>query len=72
MDYAHLEQIYLQKPGARMTTWKWFAEVNYFCAQGDKKVVAGSPHPRGMAFSINSVGHLVKSGMISNLDFIHF
>jgi hypothetical protein len=25
MDSAHLEQIYLQKPGARLTTWKWLA-----------------------------------------------
>ncbi|MGB7926408.1 MAG: hypothetical protein WCF57_24415 [Pyrinomonadaceae bacterium] len=65
MDYAHLEQIYLQKPGARMTTWKWFAGVNYFCAQGDKRWWQDHRIPGGMALSINSVGHLVKSGMIS-------
>jgi hypothetical protein len=66
MDYAHLEQIYLQKPGARMTTWKWFAGVNYFCAQGDKRWWHDHRIPGGMAFSVNSVGHLVKSGMIAN------
>lgn len=65
MDYAHLEQIYLQKPGARMTTWKWFAGVNYFCAQGDKRWWQDHRIPGGMAFSVNSVGHLVKSGMIA-------
>jgi hypothetical protein len=65
MDYAHLEQIYLQKPDARMTTWKWFAGVNYFCAQGDKRWWQDHRIPGGMAFSVNSVGHLVKSGMIA-------
>lgn len=64
-DYAHLEQIYLQKPGTRMTTWKWFAGVNYFCAQGDKRWWQDHRIPGGMAFSVNSVGHLVKSGMIA-------
>lgn len=65
MDYAHLEQIYLQKPGSRMTTWKWFAGVNYFCAQGDNRWWHDHRIPGGMAFSVNSVGHLVKSGMIT-------
>lgn len=66
MDNTHLEQVYLQKPGARLTTWKWFAGVNYFCAQGDKRWWQDHRIPGGMAFSINSVGHLVKSGMIAN------
>jgi hypothetical protein len=66
MDNAHLEQVYLQKPGARLTTWKWFAGVNYFCAQGDKRWWQDHRIPGGMAFSVNSVGHLVKSGMIAN------
>jgi hypothetical protein len=66
MDNAHLEQIYLQKPGARLTTWKWLAGVNYFCAQGDKRWWQDHRIPGGMAFSVNSVGHLVKSGMIAN------
>lgn len=66
MDNVHLEQIYLQKPGARLTTWKWLAGVNYFCAQGDKRWWQDHRIPGGMAFSVNSVGHLVKSGMIAN------
>jgi hypothetical protein len=66
MDNAHLEQTYLQKPGARLTTWKWLAGVNYFCAQGDKRWWQDHRIPGGMAFSVNSVGHLVKSGMIAN------
>ncbi len=66
VDNAHLEQIYLQKPGARLTTWKWLAGVNYFCAQGDRRWWQDHCIPGGMAFSVNSVGHLVKSGMIAN------
>jgi hypothetical protein len=67
MDHIHLEQIYLQKPGSRLTTWKWYAGVNYFCAQGDRRWWQDHRIPGGMAFSVNSVGHLVKSGIIANV-----
>lgn len=67
MDHIHLDEIYLQKPGSRMTTWKWQTGVNYFCAQGDGRWWQDHRIPGGMAFSINSVGHLVKSGMIANV-----
>src|SRR2546423_14958970 len=66
MDNAHLEQIYLQKPGTRLTTWKWLAGVNYFCAQGDRRWWQDHRIPGGMAFSVNSGGHLVKSGIIGH------
>lgn len=65
-DTIHLDQIYLQKPGSRMTTWRWYAGVNYFCAQGDGRWWNDHRIPGGMAFSVNSVGHLVKSGQIAN------
>lgn len=67
MDHIHLDEIYLQKPGSRMTTWKWQTGVNYFCAQGDGRWWQDHRIPGGMAFSVNSVGHLVKSGMIANV-----
>lgn len=66
MDNVYLDHIYLQKPGARLTTWKWLAGINYFCAQGDKRWWQDHRIPGGVGFSINSVGHLVKSGMIAN------
>jgi len=66
MDHIHLDQIYLQKPGSRLTTWKWNAGVNYFCAQGDMRWWQDHRIPGGIAFSVNSVGHLVKSGIIAN------
>jgi hypothetical protein len=65
MDDVHLDEIYLQKPGSRLTTWKWQTGVNYFCAQGDGRWWHDHRIPGGMAFSVNSVGHLVKSGMIA-------
>lgn len=66
MDHIHLDEIYLQKPGSRLTTWKWQTGVNYFCAQGDGRWWQDHRIPGGMAFSVNSIGHLVKSGIIAN------
>jgi hypothetical protein len=64
-DKIHFDQLYLQKPGSRLTTWKWLTGVNYFSAQGDGRWWHDHRIPGGMAFSINSVGHLVKSGIIA-------
>jgi hypothetical protein len=64
-DKIHLDQLYLQKPGSQLTTWKWFTGVNYFSAQGDGRWWHDHRIPGGMAFSVNSVGHLVKSGIVA-------
>lgn len=64
-DKIHLDQLYLQKPGSALTTWKWLTGVNYFCAQGDGRWWHDHRIPGGMAFSVNSVGHLVKSGIVA-------
>jgi len=61
----YLDEIFLEKPGSRKTTWKWFAGINYFCSQGDKRWWHDHRIPGGMAFSVNSVGHLVKSSIIA-------
>lgn len=65
LDQVLLEQVFLEKPGADRRTWRWYAGVNYFCAQGDKRWWHDHRIPSGMAFSVNSVGHLVKSGLIN-------
>lgn len=65
-DKIHLDQLYLQKPGSRLTTWKWLTGVNYFSAQGDGRWWNDHRIPGGMALSVNSVGHLVKSGIVAN------
>jgi hypothetical protein len=64
-DAIYLDEIFLEKPGSRRTTWKWYAGVNYFCSQGDKRWWNDHRIPGGMAFSVNSVGHLVKSSIIA-------
>lgn len=65
MDRVYLDQLYLQKPGSQLTTWRWYTGVNYFCAQGDLRWWQDHRIPGGMAFSVNSVGHLVKSGKVA-------
>jgi hypothetical protein len=65
MNEIHTDQLYLQKPGSRLTTWRWLTGVNYFSAQGDGRWWQDHRIPGGMAFSVNSVGHLVKSGIVA-------
>lgn len=64
-DSIHTDQLYLQKPGSRLTTWRWLTGVNYFSAQGDGRWWQDHRVPGGMAFSVNSIGHLVKSGIVA-------
>ena len=64
-DQVFHDEIWLEKPGRDRTTWKWFAGVNYFSAQGDKRWWHDHRIPGGLAFSINSVGHMVKSGILA-------
>lgn len=63
-DQVYHDEIWLEKPGDQRTTWKWLAGVNYFCSNGDGRWWQDHRIPGGMALSINSVGHLVKSGIL--------
>ncbi len=65
-DCIHHENIFLEKPGHSRMTWRWLAGVNYFCSQGDKRWWHDHRFPGGMAFSVNSVGHFVRSEKIAN------
>lgn len=60
-DRIYHDEVFLEAPNQRRTTWRWKAGVNYFCAQGDQRWWHDHRIPGGMAFSTNSVGHLVKS-----------
>lgn len=51
----------LELPTSSRATLRWYVGVNYFCAQGDKRWWNDHRFPGGMAFSMNSVGHMVKS-----------
>ncbi len=64
---VHHERVALEKPGSSRLTWEWLAGVNYFSAQGDKRWWQDHRIPGGMAFSVNSVGHMAKSGKMSEM-----
>jgi hypothetical protein len=66
-DRILYDEIFLEKPGSARVTWRWKTGVNYFCAQGDGRWWADHRIPGGMAFSVNSVGHMVKSGRLTEL-----
>jgi len=63
-DRVYLDRLWLQQPGSQKATWEWVAGVNYFSAQGDGRWWQDHRFPAGMAFSVNSVGHMVKSGKL--------
>jgi hypothetical protein len=60
-DDIFLEDVFLRVPGHEDGLIHWRGGVNYFCAQADGRWWRDHRIPGGMAFSINSVGHLVKS-----------
>jgi hypothetical protein len=65
-DAVHLEEVFLEQPGRSPATWRWDAGINYFAAHGDKRWWHDHRIPGGIGFSINSVGHMAKSGLMRN------
>lgn len=61
----YLEEAFLEAPGSPPKTWKWDAGVNYFGAQGEGRWWRDHRIPGGIAFSVNSVGHMVKSEVLA-------
>jgi len=64
-DTVYVEDVFLEKPGYPQVTWTWKAGVNYFCTQGDKRWWHDHRIPGGLGLSVNSVGHMAKSGMLA-------
>ena len=60
-DTVYHDRLQLEIPIRGRPTFEWRVGVNYFCAQGDKRWWQDHRFPGGLAFSMNSVGHLVKS-----------
>jgi hypothetical protein len=60
-DEIYLDEVFLENPAGRGTTWKWLAGVNVFSANGDRRWWQDHRIPGGLGFSVNSVGHMVKS-----------
>lgn len=66
-DKIYMDEIWLEKPGPNRATWKWQAGVNYFCANGDGRWWQDHRFPGGLAFSVNSVGHMAKACGIAKI-----
>lgn len=64
-DRIYYDELFLEKSGDDRATWKWLAGVNYFCANGDGRWWQDHRIPGGLAFSVNSVGHLAKAGALA-------
>lgn len=63
-DIIYTDEVFLEKPGKERMTWKWLAGVNFFAAAADGRWWQDHRIPGGLGFSINSVGHLVKTGVL--------
>lgn len=66
-DKIYHDRLDLEKPGHERIRWTWKAGVNYFSAQGDLRWWQDHRIPGGIAFSTNSVGHMVKSGILATM-----
>jgi hypothetical protein len=65
-DQILLDEIYLERPGPQRSVWKWVTGVNVFSAAGDGRWWQDHRIPGGLGFSVNSVGHMVKSSQLSD------
>ncbi len=64
-DQIYLESVALDVPGRRSKQFVWDAGVNYFSAGADRRWWQDHCIPGGIALSMNSVGHMVKSVQLS-------
>jgi hypothetical protein len=65
LDTILHDEIYLERPGEPRHTWAWKVGINYFASSADKRWWHDHRIPGGIAFSMNSVGHMVKSGLLA-------
>jgi hypothetical protein len=61
----YTDRLHLDVPGRKLSTFEWAVGANYFSAQGDQRWWLDHRFPAGMAFSMNSVGHLVRSSVVT-------
>ncbi len=67
-DQVYHDEILLEKPGGKTpVVWKWLVGVNFFGAQADGRWWQDHRIPGGIAFSMNSVGHMVRSARLAGL-----
>jgi hypothetical protein len=65
-DRIYLDSLELEVPGKKGIRLRWDVGVNYFSSQADQRWWHDHRIPGGLAYSMNSVGHLVMSGRIAH------
>lgn len=64
-DKIYLDSLELNIPGKTGSRRRWDVGVNYFSSQADQRWWHDHRIPGGLAFSMNSVGHLAMSGKVA-------
>ena len=64
-DTVYLDSVRLEVPGESHATFEWDVGMNYFSAHGDRRWWHDHRFPGGVFFSLNSIGHMVKSTVVS-------
>jgi hypothetical protein len=67
-DQILYDDIFLEGPGRKRSVWRWLTGVNVFAAAGDGRWWQDHRIPAGLGFSVNSVGHLVKSSKLADIE----
>jgi hypothetical protein len=65
VDQVYQERIFLETPGSS-SGWIWRGGVDYFAAHADHRWWHDHRFPGGIAFSVNSLGHLVRCAQMAN------
>ncbi|XYD06786.1 hypothetical protein R1A27_16475 [Methylobacterium sp. NMS12] len=66
-DRVYFDEVYLERPDSRRTL-KWLAGVNVFASAADGRWWQDHRIPGGLAFSVNSVGHMVASSRLARAE----
>ncbi len=64
-DQIEQDDIFLEYPSNNKATYVWGVGVNYFGSPGDGRWWHDHRFPGGVAFSMNSVGHMAQSGKLA-------
>ena len=64
-DKIYLDSLELEVPGKKGKRLRWDVGVNFFSSQADLRWWHDHRMPCGLAFSMNSVGHLVLAGKVA-------
>jgi hypothetical protein len=69
-DRIYMDEIFLEIEKRDRQTWRWDCGVNFFGTQADGRWWHDHRVPGGVALSVNSVGHMVKSGHLKDLSIL--